>query len=324
MRFQAHLLILLLALAIAQPLPAQQAVVNDSGDVPPAVMASDAYYYDQPFWTWQAGVEATYLSLEMRAIEDGIPLDIDAAFGFEAAPRIWLQAENANGWGGQVRYWQYDAETTFAGIVSEVVTAGITTDLSVDHAGLAELYAVDAEATRAFQYGGFDLTASLGGRHAAIGAEQSISFFLLSGPSLFEAGAFHRTDDFHGGGLTGSLAGVLPLGASPWSLFGSVRGSFLWGHEHRAAHNTIVAGGTTQTVSAALLIDDAQLGILELQAGGQWEHPLAWNRGLVFARLAFEYQNWNTTATLPPGPFSGPSLLDADLYGISVAVGLER
>ena len=319
MRFQANLLVMLLALATTRPLLAQ--VV---GDVPPAVMDSDAYYYDQPFWTWQAGAEATYLSLEMRDIEESSPFDFEVPFGFEAAPRIWLQAENVNGWGGQVRYWQYDAEETVSAVVSEVITAGITADFNVDQTAVAEMYAVDAEVTRGFQLGNFDMMASLGGRHAAIGAESTASIFLISGPSLFNSGAFHRTDDFHGGGLTASLAGVLPLGDSPWSLFGNVRGSFLWGHEHRAGRTTLKTDAIVVSSSTSLLVDDAQLGILELQAGGQWEHPLAFNRGLVFARLAFEYQNWNTTATLPPGPLSGDSLLDADLYGISFAAGLER
>jgi hypothetical protein len=86
----------------------------------------------------------------------------------------------------------------------------------------------------------------------------------------------------------------------------------------------LIPGGGPTTAANTLVVDDADLAIVELQAGGQWEHLLAYNRGLVFARLAFEYQNWNVTATLPPGPLSGDSSLDADLYGISLAVGLER
>jgi hypothetical protein len=323
MRIYIVPLALLLALLAIRPASAQTAVVAD-GSYAQAPPAGDVYYYDQPFWTWQAGAEATYLSLEMRGVEEISPFDFEVPFGFEAAPRIWLQAENVNGWGGQVRYWQYDADASVDTIVTEVITAGITADVSVVQSAAAELYTLDAEATRAFQLGAFDMTASFGGRHAAIGAENSISLFVLSGPSLINSGAVHRTDDFHGGGLTASLVGVLPLGESPWSLFGNIRGSALWGHEHRTGRTTIETDAIVISNSTSVLVDDAHLGILELQAGGQWEHPLAYDRGLVFARLAFEYQNWNTTATLPPGPLSGDSLLDADLYGISFAVGLER
>jgi hypothetical protein len=313
-------------IAVSAPLPtsAQNVSVDDAGYVPPANMASGGYYYDQPFWTLQAGAEATYLSLEMRGLEDANPTGLDLAFGFEAAPRLWLQAENVNGFGAQVRYWQYDADADASGIVSEVVTAGITTDAQVDMGASAELYTVDAEATQTFQLGAFDMMASLGGRHAAIGTDSVASVVVLSGPSLFDAGSAHLANEFHGGGLTASLAGVLPLGES-WSLFGNVRGSALWGHEHRSALLTIlIPGGGPTTAANTLVVDDADLAIVELQAGGQWEHLLAYNRGLVFARLAFEYQNWNVTATLPPGPLSGDSSLDADLYGISLAVGLER
>jgi hypothetical protein len=150
------------------------------------------------------------------------------------------------------------------------------------------------------------------------------AFVVLSGPSLFQAGSVHRTDDFHGGGLTASLAGVLPVGESEWSLYGNLRGSALWGHEHRTGHTTLLVGGMANSLSTALLVEEAELGIVEAQIGAQWQHPLAWNRGLLFVRTAFEYQHWNTTATLPPGPLNGASLLDADLYGVSVAVGLVR
>jgi hypothetical protein len=324
MQFPTILFAALLAVAIAQPVAAQPASVADDGYQPPPVVSGNAYYTGQPLWTWQVGAEATYLSLEMRALEANSGIDLEIPFGFEAAPRIWLQAENVNGWGGQVRYWQYDADTAVSAVVSEVVTAGITTDIQVDQAATAELYTLDAEVTRAFQYGNFDLTASFGGRHAAIGSDNAVSFFVLAGPSLFQAGAVHRTDDFHGGGLTASLAGVLPLGESQWSLFGSVRGSALWGQEQRAATSTILAGGVVTSVSNSFAIDDATLGIFELQAGAQWEHPLAFGRGVLFARTAFEYQYWDATATLPPGPLDGESQLDADLYGISFAFGLER
>ena len=146
MRNPKLLLMALVMLALAHPVMSQTGVVQNNVDDQPAA-AGDVYYEGQPFWSWQAGVEATYLSLEMRALEDNNPFELPVPFGFEAAPRIWLQAQNANGFGGQVRYWQSDAEASVDAIVSDVVTAGITTDISISQAASVEMYALDAEAT---------------------------------------------------------------------------------------------------------------------------------------------------------------------------------
>jgi hypothetical protein len=296
MRIAACLLAVPLILSLAAGGRAQEALVPGlspgAGEYLPAA---------EPWWTWQAGVEATYLSLEMRALEDASSGAAD--FGFEAAPRIWLQAQNACGWGGQVRWWQYDAEG-----------AGQTTVIEP----------IDAEATRSFCLGDSRLLATLGGRQGAITANSNLAVIDLSGLAAFDAVYAQRTDEFHGGGITASLAGEQPLGDSCWSLFGSVRGSALWGREYRTGTTTYFNNGPLGTIGSYFLDDQARLEILEVQVGAQWLHDLVCCRGQLFVRTAFEYQHWNTTAFQLEGSFAGQSQLDADLYGVTLAVGVVR
>ena len=100
---QIGLIVVVLAL-LATSLRAQQpqsAEFNYGPDSPTL-----QYEPAASWWTTVAGAEATYLSLNSSSLErDTI------RFGFEAAPRIWLGLQNANGWGGQVRYWQLDADS---------------------------------------------------------------------------------------------------------------------------------------------------------------------------------------------------------------------
>jgi hypothetical protein len=139
----------------------------------------------------------------------------------------------------------------------------------------------------------------------------------------FDLFSIRTRTEFHGGGLTGSLLGVLPLGDSRWELVGSLRGSALWGHEHRGGFITLLNDSIVQSGGGSITIDGAQLAILEAQAGLQWTHELVNLRGLVFVRTVFEYQRWNTTAVDPEHP-EIPSRLDTELYGISAAVGFVR
>src|SRR5262245_11206297 len=289
--------------------------------LPPVTPTEEYLPADAPWWTWQAGAEATYLSLEMTALEQVDPLGDVAAFGFEAAPRIWLQAQNACGWGGQVRYWQYDANAAGQTTVIQPITAGIDAILSVDAAQTVEMYTIDAEATRAFCLGDTRWLATLGGRQAAITANSNLAVIDVSGFAAFDAVYAVRTDEFHGGGITASLAADRPLGANCWSLFGSVRGSALWGREYRTGSTTYFNNGPLGTINSYFVDEQARLDILEAQVGVQWLHDLVCCRGQLVVRTAFEFQRWNTTAFQLEGSFDGPSRLDANLYGITLAVG---
>jgi hypothetical protein len=79
--------------------------------------------------------------------------------------------------------------------------------------------------------------------------------------------------------------------------------------------NGILAGPVMADV-----IDNAKQSIFETQFGLMWSHYLECCHGSVFARTAFEYQHWDTSA----GRIGLASVLDADLYGVAFAVGFQR
>src|SRR5262245_33562964 len=87
---------------------AEEWLVSDADEDSSAALSAD---FESRRWMWYAGAEATYLSLNAPAMEtDRFARSDLIDFGFEAAPRIWLGAQGRRGWGGQVRYWQYDAD----------------------------------------------------------------------------------------------------------------------------------------------------------------------------------------------------------------------
>ena len=260
-----------------------------------------------PWWTWQAGAEATYLSLNARALEPG-----SLSFGFEAAPRIWLGVENASGFGAQVRYWQFDAD---ARAVEQFGSAiGMI-------ASKVELCTLDAEALRAWRGDSGGLTLTFGGRYAAFENDNVLGANDVGG-SIFPPQFSEILDrEFHGGGLTGSVQLTRALGEAGWQLFGNVRGSALWGNETLGEQIVFVNNGSLTNFTFQERIDNARLYIVEAQIGLQWSQYLECCRGAVFARTTFEYQNWDTTAV---GDNGGPSRLDSDLYGVAFAIGLQR
>jgi hypothetical protein len=303
------------------------------------------------------GAEATFLA----PIVDGAQFLVspgDGAGGFPAglntfvhetdleymnvAPRLWLGYKSARGWGAQVRYWQM---TNASDSVDAQFDPTIIVDrLSASTNSSLKMYTVDVEGTRDFCAGNWDMLATFGIRNGSFEQHDqiaSLTFVDNVGLYDFYSQSGYASREFHGTGVTFSLAGSRPLG-SHFSFFAGARGSTLWG-ENRAASSTSVIGSyLVAPLNANLEIDadrqvlvsDETLFIGEIQTGIRWQSDVRGFNARAFGEVAFEYQYWNasgrnastTASALNAGLSNLASLsqtgdLDASLVGLSVGAG---
>lgn len=267
-----------------------------------------------------AGAEATYLALNSTVLERHLPADFNDTvpatatldYGMQAAPRIWLGYLTENGWGGQVRYWQYDVN-------SSIVEPQVMQPFSLSNE--IQMYTIDFEGLKRFQFDSGALTLTFGGRHASFQSDQQYALVDVFGVGGFTDEIRNTSAQFNGGGLTGSFLYTRPLNFGGWEAFASGRVSALWGKESRRDRR-LAAGLGLLTVNSA--DPSAEQYTVEAQIGLQWTHSLNCCCGAeLFVRSAFEYQHWDTSAS-PVNIAGPPSALDADLYGVAVSVGLRR
>ncbi len=257
----------------------------------------------QPVWRWTAGVEATYMDVVLRGVQN---------IGMDAAPRIWLGVENCNGWGGRMRYWQISASEFF---VNAALTSSPSPTDVFDQLFDLNLYTIDLEATKRGEFGDWDWLAFLGGRYVGYKNEIVTDISDTTFSNVF-------VDDIHAqaGGITTGIEASRSIGWGPLAVYGGVRVSPLWGNSdnfHVARFNS-TGSPTTQITGTAT---DLDLTIWEVQVGLQCSKYIACCNGTVFGRVGFEYQAWdfynNTNQAAVP-------LHDLDLYGVAVSLGITR
>ncbi len=273
---------------------------------------------DGPCWHWTGGVEATYLDPNFHAT--GNP-DADQALtrvdpGWTASPRIWLGAENDNGWGGRVRYWQLNVDEARFNITD--FQPGNVADLNQD----LKMYDIDAEATKDWNWDRWNLQLSFGGRYGSLERLVQANILDLT-TSPANSQLYEFSNQVNAGGITGSIELTRQLGESPWELFGSFRGSALWG-QCNAVFDARMNDGGPPVVDNGSAKFNADLTIWEAQAGVQWSKDVCWCRGTVVVRLAFEFQSWNWT--VPGGNPGSGEIFDpgVDLYGLAFGLGFTR
>jgi hypothetical protein len=112
----------------------------------------------------------------------------------------------------------------------------------------------------------------------------------------FDRESFDSGNRFQGWGPTMSFEAVRPLGCG-FSLYGNLRGSFLWGTDRfdqdYGSQVTSVNGGvpgTTVVQTSSTAFDTRVVSILETEAGVQMGHRFG--RCYVFARVGGVYQYW--------------------------------
>lgn len=285
---------------------AQSVVAPDSGAQCDSGHCGDCAYgcCCQPIWRFTAGFEATYLDVVLRDVQN---------IGMNAGPRIWVGAENCNGWGARARYWQIDATEFF---VNQPLTTSPSATDTFDQLYHLDLYTIDMEATKRGEFQDWDWLAFFGGRYASYGNQIETD---IADTSPVTNNVF--VDDIHAqaGGITGGIEASRPIGWGPLELYVGGRVSVLWGDadNFHVARINVSGVQTTQLIGTA---DRADLTIWEAQIGLQCSKYLPWCHGTVYGRCGFEYQAWNFgNNTNPAIPLS-----DLDLYGVAASVGIAR
>ncbi|MEW4564760.1 hypothetical protein AB1K70_19625 [Bremerella sp. JC770] len=301
---------------------------------------------------WVGGVEATFLAPlrdgQTQWLYQDFPNAVsisgnssDGNDGLVPAPRVWLGLVNCYGWGAQVRYWELnnDAQQNdpFAPLLPPTGDFfGVSSTSSI------ELYTLDAEVTKNFQWNCWDMQAGFGFRHASLDLSDTASVTSLvnrpGGGTNFMAASGTSGYDFEGNGITFALSGARPT-CHGFELFWSARGSVLWGSNSAYSITTAQLSGpvgSAANTNAAIAGGDSDLFIGELQLGSQWTHRLQCANARFFFRGAFEYQYWSdgdtgTGATSLVGE-SGVGQLDIasqsggnssiDLVGFTLATGI--
>jgi hypothetical protein len=263
----------------------------------------------------------------------GAGMSSSASFGMDAAPRFWIGKQNCNGFGGRVRYWQYDQSagpvTSPLGIpaVTETVLAGL------------EVHALDVEMTQVINWDNWVFTLSGGGRYGSVHLTD-IASFAAPGPVAVNTLTSQR---FDGGGPTVSFEGKRYLGNSNLALFANTRASLLYGNVKRQAAIAIVDPqnvtglGLDGVTAATGSRGNDLLTVLELQVGAEWSREIRYG-AVFFARSAVEAQVWQgaggfdgilgglavTDAILPPGGEIASTRGDLGFIGAAFAVGIAR
>ena len=276
------------------------------------------------------GLEATYLKPLLESRRAALPTDssglVDRGnfdYSVEAAPRILVGHEFANGIGFRTRYWQFDAEA------DPIREQDFDDDAEViDLTSEMEAYTLDFEVTRKYDVGCWSLLPSLGLRHAAIAnrfagwridADEDDELF-------FNAQDIGRRMD--GTGITAAIEGRKQTGRANISLVWNLRGSAVWGNNKANGANFDLdayddldidtdTDVVTSTDSDTLLIGEAQLGL-------EWAHQL--QCGTVWIRGVAEYQTWGLGRHTLGRDFVADSLGqgDTDFFGGTVAAGISR
>ena len=232
----------------------------------------------------------------------------DFASGYQASPRIWLGYMNSCGFGGRIRYWEYDQAMDQAGTAAETATTqtSYTTSNPVDSVSTTaagdkvitsenlHLYTVDVEMTQWMQIGCWDFTFGSGIRDAAVHIDRVDTLVAVATSQLVSNTANAR-NHFDGIGPTLFTDFRRPFGCHGLAFVGNVRGSLLYGTKSlRATDAFQVAGVGYSNEFDYDHTDTGWLGVAELSLGIEWSKEILGNT-TVFARGMWENQYWANT-----------------------------
>jgi hypothetical protein len=249
------------------------------------------------YWTVGGGVYYIQPVFESNpafvSSRGGVTTQTDLSHGMDVAPLGFIGYTGAGGFGLRLRWFQFegdgsvsanfDEETQLTlpgsfglpvsvGFLSAPLPAGssvtATSELRVD--------VWDLEATYVFHCGCWSLLTSAGARYAHM--SQDYALFLESPGGSAVLAASHN---FNGFGPTFSIQGQRQVGDSPFSLYGTARGSILFGSAH-----TVASIGSSLATSQQTDV----LPIGEIEVGGQWGKVRGNYR--LFAQLGFVGQAW--------------------------------
>ena len=305
---------------------------------------------------WFAGAEATMLSADVRSggaitasfsdttapgVSTAAFLDGDGLDKFAFGPRVWVGRQLNDRWGLVGRYWDLSAASLHEPDRNPNIASTGANFATFEQNDTAHLYTADLELVRSFDPWGWKLDAMAGVRAAHIDASSDFLAFGVFTTGNFINLTLQNGFEFDGAGGTGALVGRRQFGDSPFSLFLGGRFSYLGGFTDSfgRASGTVASSPSAPLVGAATVRRDgasAHATISELQAGLQADYPLAFLPASAFIRTSVEYQNWNiigyptggagfggTIGQLTTNSFASAGLGDAQLIGVSLAVGIN-
>jgi hypothetical protein len=252
---------------------------------------------------------------------------VDIRQHMEVAPLVWLGYMTDQGWGGRVRYWyfregsdQTTAPLAAPGSTIAIQSAGplalaLPQSTSLNVTSELAMQFLDLEGLERFQACSWDLLVCGGLRLMRIDETYNAynSFSLRSSRNL------------EGVGPTLALEARRPFGASGLNLYGSARGSVVFGTANQDASIP------EENVSNA---DHHNRGVAigELELGLEYDHQVGHAR--LFGQIAFVGQDWfgagnasrSTMHIVPGGNFVGGGYSvdsDIDLLGVCFRIGVN-
>jgi hypothetical protein len=272
-----------------------------------------------PYVEYELVVARPYLPQPLVVVSDdqstsdeytNVPFEID----HRASSRISLGYVGCSGLGGRARYWQFDQAgdpISFDMEDGEVAAVGgvdwggwSRMDGEVDVNFGLELHAVDLEVTQAFSFCRATAVLSAGVRYARVVQDYDVLY------EEVEGGCYNILIDhvFDGYGPTVALELHRPIGCRGLALYGSFRGSVLFGD---VGWNVVdreydqIGGPLVDNDTLAYRADNVA-GVLEAQLGVELVRQLPRGANLLL-RLGYEGQVWDGVGS-PSNPLGGPPL----------------
>ncbi|MBL8796694.1 MAG: hypothetical protein JNM56_22520 [Planctomycetia bacterium] len=231
-------------------------------------------------------------------------------FSYEPAWRLWLGYQFDNGFGVRARYFQFDHNASASSDLSGVLGGAPPLTLSY---GL-ETHVFDLELTDTIRVADkWDLLLSAGYRYVEYRENNTAT--ITDGVNAISLGLGFESQSY-GMTIGGELRRAL---GQRFALFGSARGSVLFGKEDQIINVGLTVPPIAGTIDLTEREDDNVKSIIEFQVGGQWQYELS-RGGLLFVRGSVESQIWDN--------FTGVPILNSSassgFFGFGLAVGITR
>lgn len=270
----------------------------------------------------------------------------DFDYGLEPAPLVWLGYVTDSGLGVRGRWWHFDhgtdvsvtnADTSGSTVVSSASPQGVSfsspgpllkNGLGADvmqFSSRLEMDVWDVEATQEWGCGGWTFLLSAGGRYVHLAQDykafrinQDLTFSRPNGPQ--DSTALVSGHNFNGAGPTASFEARRPVFWRGLVVYGSARGSLLFGSGRDHAFLDREASGpppfpNTSTFKEVTGSQDDVLPILEVEMGA--EYGVDVGRFHPFLRTGLVGQTW-----FGAGNSSGTGG-NLGLLGLSATAGLR-
>jgi len=215
----------------------------------------------------------------------------DFSSEISVAPLAYLGYTWANGWGIRGRWFEFTSSGSAGSPINSSTTvfdatsvlgalpapAGTTATAIASSRMILSVY--DLEATYARTFDQWSFLFSAGVRYAHLSQDYSISV-TDAGANL---GSVASSQTFNGLGPTLALEAHRQLGSSDFALYGSARGSLLFGTlDQDSSASPVIRGGSSSSTDV--------LPIGELEMGGEWGHTC--ERFRFSAQLGVVGQIW--------------------------------